>query len=124
VLYAPVDVILDRASVVEPDIVFIARCRLSLIGEHAIEGAPDLVVEIHSPSTEQRDRGIKQELYARYGVAHCWRVDPNARSITELVLKEGAYTLRATYVAPASMRSALFPELTIDLGAVFANPAL
>ncbi len=123
VLDAPVDVILDRNTVVEPDLVFVARARLDIIRPHAIEGAPDLVVEIQSPSTAQRDRGAKQQLYARYGVVHYWRVDASARSLTELVLASGNYELRATHVAGQSFESALFPGLTLDLERVFPAPS-
>jgi Uma2 family endonuclease len=120
VLDAPVDVILDRTTVVEPDLVFVARARASIITERAIEGPPDLVVEILSPSTEQRDRGAKQQLYGRYGVQHYWRVDPVARSLTELVLSGASYVLRATHLADAEpFRSALFPDLAVDLATIF-----
>jgi Uma2 family endonuclease len=120
VLNAPVDVILDRTTVVEPDLLFVARTRASIITERAIEGPPDLVVEILSPSTEQRDRGVKQQVYARYGVQHYWRVDPAARSVAELVLSGATYALRATHLAQGEpFRSALFPELSIDLAAIF-----
>jgi Uma2 family endonuclease len=123
VLDAPVDVILDRSTVVQPDLVFVASARLSIITERGIEGAPDLVVEILSPGTEQRDRGFKQQLYGRYGVMHYWRVDPSARSLTELVLNGDSYSVRATHLAgPGPITCALFPELRIDLAQVFLKP--
>jgi Uma2 family endonuclease len=122
VLYAPVDVMLDRQTVVQPDIVFVSTARLALVGERAIEGAPDLVVEIASPATEQRDRGAKQQLYARYEVAHYWRIDPAASTLTELVLEQGGYVLRATHRAGEPFRSELFPRLSIDLAAVLRVP--
>jgi Uma2 family endonuclease len=122
VLYAPVDVILDRVTVVQPDLVFIASARLGMVRDRAVEGAPDLVVEILSPSTEQRDRGAKQQVYARYGVLHYWLVDGAARTLTELVLAHGAYTQRAVHQLGEPFRSAALPELSIDLGTVFPPP--
>lgn len=119
---APVDVILDRNTVVEPDLVFVAAARLAIVRERAIEGAPDLVVEIASPSTEIRDRGAKQQSYARYGVAHYWRVDPAALTLTELILEQGDYRLRGTFRSPETFRSELFPELAIDLETVLRVP--
>jgi Uma2 family endonuclease len=120
ILDAPIDVILDRGTVVQPDLVFVSSARLSIITERGIEGAPDLVVEILSPGTEQRDRGFKQQLYGRYGVAHYWCVDPAARSLTELVLNDGSYAVRATHVASSeAVRSALFPALPIELVSIF-----
>lgn len=121
--YAPLDVILDRHTVVEPDILFVAKDRLGIIRERAIEGAPDLIVEIASPSTEDRDRGPKRQAYERYGVAHYWCVDPYALTLTELVLEQGSYRLRGTFRSPATFRSALFPELAIDLSSVLQVPA-
>jgi len=61
---------------VQPDILFVSKERRAIIGEKAVLGAPDLVVEILSPSTAHRDRGIKLDLYARRGVREYWIVDP------------------------------------------------
>jgi len=61
---------------VQPDILFVSNERWGIIGEKQITGAPDLVVEILSPSTAHRDRGIKLDLYARRGVREYWIVDP------------------------------------------------
>lgn len=115
VLDAPIDVILDRGTVVQPDILFVSKKRLAIITERAVEGPPDLVVEILSESTAQRDRGVKQQLYARYGVAHYWIVDPMSRSLAEYVLAERAYTLRGTTTAPGAVTTALFADLRLEL---------
>ena len=61
---------------VQPDLLFISEERRGIIGEKQVLGAPDLVVEILSPSTAHRDRGIKLDLYARSGVRQYWIVDP------------------------------------------------
>ena len=61
---------------VQPDIFFVSNERRGIIGERAVLGAPDLVVEILSPSTAHRDRGVKLDLYARRGVREYWIVDP------------------------------------------------
>ena len=61
---------------VQPDLLFVSNERRAIIGEKQVLGAPDLVVEILSPSTAHRDRGIKLDLYARHGVAQYWIVDP------------------------------------------------
>jgi Uma2 family endonuclease len=63
---------------VQPDLVFVAKERDHIIDEGWIRGAPDLVVEILSPSTEERDRGVKLRLYRRHGVPEYWIVDPEA----------------------------------------------
>lgn len=119
VLDAPVDVILARGTIVQPDILFVAKTQLAIITARAVEGPPELVVEIVSSSTEERDRGAKGQLYARYGVSHYWIVDPASRSLAEYVLSERAYALRGTTTAPSSVTTALFPDLPIALSAVF-----
>jgi Uma2 family endonuclease len=119
VLYAPVDLILSRGAIVQPDILFISSARLAIVTARAVEGPPDLVVEILSSSTEERDRGAKRQLYARYGVANYWIIDPVAGALAEYVLSERAYALRGSTIAPSSGTTALFPDLPIALSAVF-----
>jgi Uma2 family endonuclease len=88
VCVAPVDVVLDgpNSLVVQPDIVFVARERLHIVGD-CIRGAPDLVVEVLSPGTARYDRTTKLGWYRRYGVAECWLVDRRARSIEVVELR-------------------------------------
>ena len=62
---------------VQPDLLFVSHERRGIIGEKQVTGAPDLVVEILSPSTAHRDRGIKLDLYARHRVRQYWIVDPD-----------------------------------------------
>ena len=77
VFYAPCLVeFLGTGDRVQPDLLFVAQERREIIGEKQLLGAPDLVVEILSPSTAHRDRGIKLDLYARSGVRQYWIVDP------------------------------------------------
>jgi Uma2 family endonuclease len=76
---APWDVILDGATVVQPDLFFVEEGRLEIIAEEGVRGPPDLVVEVLSPSTLDRDRVIKRDLYARFGVNELWIADPEAR---------------------------------------------
>ena len=66
---------------VQPDFIFVSRDRLHIVGEDWVRGAPDLVVEILSPSTAARDRGIKLKLYRGQGVAESWIVDPDAQVV-------------------------------------------
>ena len=61
---------------VQPDILFVSNERRGIVGEKSVQGPPDLVVEILSPSTAHRDRGVKLDLYARCGVREYWIVDP------------------------------------------------
>jgi Uma2 family endonuclease len=77
VFAAPFDVIFSEFDVVEPDLLYISRQRLEQIETSPwVKGAPDLVVEIASPSTRKRDETIKRRLYERFGVAEYWVIDP------------------------------------------------
>lgn len=99
VLYAPLDVVFSESTVVQPDLLFISHERRSIIGEQNISGAPDLVVEIISPATEERDRGAKLQLYCRYGVRECWLVDPDKRTVEVLALSPEGYQVLGRYRA-------------------------
>ena len=95
---SPIDVTLPGlASPVQPDILFIARDRLHIVKKNAIEGAPDLVVEILSPSNWNIDRQTKFRVYALAGVREYWIVDPKARTIEVYVLRGRSYELLGKY---------------------------
>ena len=76
VYFSPFDVVLSDTNVVQPDILFISNERADIITPDNVQGAPDLVVEILSPATAERDRTVKLDLYATYGVKEYWIVDP------------------------------------------------
>lgn len=78
---APCDVVLSDVDVVEPDLLFVASSRQSIITERNIQGPPDLVVEILSDSTRKTDETIKRKLYERYGVTEYWIIDPDLETI-------------------------------------------
>ncbi len=83
VLFSPIDVVLGEGierEIVQPDIVFIGRDRQQLVFDEEIRGAPDLVVEILSPATRERDKGYKKMLYSRYSVREVWIIDPQAKT--------------------------------------------
>lgn len=81
ILAGPVDVLFAEGDYLEPDLVFVRKERRGILSDRGIEGAPDLVVEIVSPSTAGRDRGLKRERYAHFGVPEYWIVDPDERVI-------------------------------------------
>ena len=88
---APIDVVLDaeRALVVQPDVLFVAAARLSIIRDQ-VWGAPDLVVEVLSPGTESRDRVEKLGWYRQYGVREYWIVDLAGERVTVIDFSAGA----------------------------------
>jgi Uma2 family endonuclease len=79
---APTDVELSEVDVVQPDLAVVAASRAHIIAPSRIVGPPDLVVEITSASTAQRDRELKRRLYELRGVPVYWLVDPQAQMVT------------------------------------------
>jgi Uma2 family endonuclease len=119
VLSAPCDVVLAPDAVVQPDLLFLSRSRASLIGKEAVEGAPDLIVEVLSPSTAQRDRIVKRKLYAKYGVQEYWIVDPEGKTVEVLTLGTGGYERAGLYTKSDLLESPLLAGLKISLAEVF-----
>ena len=116
---SPLDVILSRITVLQPDLVYVERARLGIVTERAIEGAPTLVVEVLSSSTSARDRGIKQALYARYGVPYYWIVEPAAKSVHALRLGGDSYETVAILGATAPTSLPPFGGLNLDPATVW-----
>jgi Uma2 family endonuclease len=114
---APLDVIFGVHDIAEPDLVIVANP--AQISRRGIEGAPLLVVEVLSPSTRSRDRGVKMKRYAALGVAHYWIADPAAQFIECFRLEAGAYALVVKASAPEALRHPDWPDLAIDLPALW-----
>jgi Uma2 family endonuclease len=111
VLLSPMDVILSDDTILQPDLLYIARARRHTIKQR-VEGAPDLVAEIIS-GTSRRDRIEKLDLYAMYGVAEYWIVDPTTQLIEFLVNEKGKFVIQsATNDVYQSQR---LPEVTIQV---------
>jgi Uma2 family endonuclease len=79
---APCDVIFTPTSVVQPDLAIVSAARSHLITARAIEGVPDVLVEIISPASSDRDEHLKKRLYERHGVPEYWVVEPEHGFIT------------------------------------------
>jgi len=115
VYVAPLGVILQRTSGVQPDIVFISPRRAEIITPRGLEGAPDLAVEVLSPSTASRDRGIKMRQYAASGIEHYWIIDPRRRTLEAYELRTNGYELAASLGESDTFEPPLFPGLSIRL---------
>jgi Uma2 family endonuclease len=119
VFYAPYDVYLDDENVVQPDILFISKERLNIIGEKDIQGAPDLVIEILSENTAYRDFVQKKKLYARFGVKEYWIVIPGEELVEVYILKDKTYILYKTYNKDDTLESPSIKNLKIELKGIF-----
>ncbi|QEC52093.1 putative restriction endonuclease [Anseongella ginsenosidimutans] len=108
VLVSPVDVYLNEEHVFQPDILFISNRRLPVINKKGIFGAPDLIVEILSPSTAKYDRGQKKDIYERCGVSEYWLVDPETCVSEGFHLKNGSF--QALPAARGIIKSVLLGE--------------
>ena len=90
---APADVILSDEDVVQPDLFVV--CDPKKMESDRVEGAPDFIAEVLSPSTAAKDRREKRALYEAHGVKEYWLVDPDARLVERYLLKKGKYGLAA-----------------------------
>lgn len=123
VCVSPIDVVLDaeRALVVQPDIVFVSAARREIV-RGQIWGAPDLVVEVASPSSARRDRTVKLAWYRRYGVRECWLVDPVRRWVTVVPLAgEGRRWRPRRFTGAAQIESALLGRLGVPTAKILST---
>jgi Uma2 family endonuclease len=105
-------------TVVQPDVIVV--CDPKKLGEEGCRGAPDLVVEILSPSNTAIEMERKLLLYREAGVREYWIVDPKNKHISIYTLKNGEYTLQ-TYKIQDSVRPSVLPGLEIPLSTIFAE---
>jgi Uma2 family endonuclease len=120
VLFAPIDVLFSTGDTVEPDLMFIRKDRLHIVSTAVVNGAPDILLEVLSPSTRDRDLGIKLALYESQGVPEYWIADPE---IPELILFVLGGSGRYERINPEGgvLRSRVLPDFAIDLGGPFAE---
>jgi Uma2 family endonuclease len=120
---APLDVVFSHFDVVEPDLLFVSEARRAVLTAKNVQGAPDLVVEIGSPSTRRRDEKLKHQLYERFNVAEYWVVDPDIDVVRVYRLQEGKY-LRAQELSLHHgdvLTTPLLPGLDLPLSDIFAE---
>lgn len=126
VLCAPFDVCLfernddepyEADTVVQPDIFVV--CDPSKWDKRCCKGAPDLIIEILSPSSRQRDRLTKLNLYQRAGVKEYWIVDPDEKTVIVMTLEDGEHYAPTAYSSQATVPVGVLEDCKIDLGPVF-----
>ena len=119
VYIAPFDIVFSNHDVVQPDVIFVSNDRLDIITPDNIQGAPDLVIEVLSPSTAHRDRTFKRALYARHGVTEFWLVDTETYTIEVLQLDEEGYRTVGTYGAGQTLTSPTLTGFTLNIDDLF-----
>ena len=114
---APTDVVFDERNIVQPDLLVV--CDKNKITEKNIQGAPDLVVEILSPSTALKDRREKKALYERFGVREYLLVYLSLELVGRFVLSDGSYGVEEVFGWDEVLLLAIFPELRLNLWEMF-----
>ena len=107
----------DVDTMVEPDVSVV--CDPSKLDDRGCKGAPDLVIEILSPSTRRHDRMTKFTLYQQAGVREYWIVDPTNKDVQSFVLEDGRYSVKGFGTAGDEMRVNVLEDCLIDLSEVF-----
>jgi Uma2 family endonuclease len=97
ILHAPVDLILSSKEVRQPDIILIHRSRIDILSKRGVIGAPDLVVEILSPSTLKRDKIDKLKTYAHFGIPEYWVIEPETGVLEQYALGDARFELTNIY---------------------------
>ena len=117
----PTDVMLSDNDVVQPDLIFVSSDREHIITDANIQGAPDLVVEILSPSSASRDWRDKLDLYARHSVAEYWLVDPISEIVWVFRLVDSSFVQVGMYGVGDTLTSPLLEGFVLDLGLMFGE---
>ena len=117
-LYAPFSVKLDGENVLEPDFLWVAPESTVIYERARLVGAPDLIIEILSPSTGKLDKTTKFDIYERSGVKEYWIADPDYGVIEIYALRDGSYTRHGAYGEGDSFESPIL-GVTVALNGIF-----
>jgi len=117
---APTDIKFSETEVVQPDIFFISKERFYIITENNINDAPDLIIEILSPSTAYYDLLEKKELYEQFGVKEYWIVDPNKHRVDVFLIEDNQYKLNQRVIMEGSVKSSVIKGFEISVEDIFS----
>ncbi|HFA51812.1 MAG TPA: Uma2 family endonuclease [Bacteroidetes bacterium] len=123
ILYAPLDVVLEKENMYHPDIFFIKKERFFIIDdkEKVVLGAPDLAIEILSKSTAGDDKGEKKDNYEKFGVREYWLVDPIRKSFEIYNLINDRFKLTSYLEEAGTLKSTLLKGFEMDIEEVFSD---
>jgi Uma2 family endonuclease len=120
VYVAPLEVYLDDENIPQPDVMWIAPDSQCRVTGKRLEGAPDLIVEVLSPSTARHDRDAKFKLYERCGVREYWIASPEKRELDVWQLFEKRYRLQGVFGSGETFQSAVLNEQPVEVRLLFA----
>ena len=121
IFLAPCDVVFSNINVMQPDLIFIAKKSYLILTDLNIQGAPDLLIEILSPSTKENDQIYKKQVYEKFGVKEYWIIDPVGESVEIWSLINKKYNLVEHANKEQTITSHLLKELKIELTQVFSD---
>ena len=116
----PFDVYIDEHNTFQPDLLFVSSERRHIIRNRGVTGSPDVVVEVLSESTRQRDFETKLPVYGRNGVREAWMADLRAQTVSKYIGDGHVMMLAQVYAADEVLTSEAMPDVSIDLGPIFA----
>lgn len=116
---APIDLILSKHEVRQPDLLLIHTSKSELVTNRGIEGSPDLVVEILSPSSMKRDRKDKLDTYAKYNIPEYWLIDPVQKFLEQYILNEAIYELNEVYMHDETIKSSHIKCAAFSMDTIF-----
>jgi Uma2 family endonuclease len=116
---APLDVRMPGEDTVQPDVLVVMSANLGRVTAEGVQGPPDLVIEIASPSTATYDRDKKLHAYERGGVPEYWIVDPIARAVEVFVAEENLYRSLGVFQGGAMLPSTVIPDLPVRVARFF-----
>ena len=113
------DVIFMQNDTIQPDILFLSNERLHLIGDKKIDGAPDLVVEILSPSNNAKEMGYKKLVYEFSGVREYWVINLTKKTLTQYENVEGEFFMRRVFKETDTLTSLVLTGFETPMNALF-----
>jgi Uma2 family endonuclease len=116
---SPIDVFFDKHNNTQPDVLFIRKDRNFIITNDGIQGHPDLIAEVLSPSTFRHDRKEKMKMYLQFGVPEYWIVDPKNQSVEVYFLENDSYDMRFFAIETGDIESKVLEGLKFDVAKIF-----
>ncbi len=120
VYFSPIDLFINEKNVVQPDLLFLSKGKLSFVKRRGIDGAPDLIVEILSPSNIFTDRNTKMEKYFEFGVDEFWIIDPGNKTLEIYLRGQSNPAVPYLYLAEeGKVTSTVLKNMEFDLKEIF-----